>query len=90
MEQIEPEELLVTEDVAALADRYIEAKIIPANKRNDAVHIAVATFHNLDVIVSWNFEHMVKLKTRRGVPAINTLMDYKGIEICSPLEMIEP
>jgi len=54
------------------------------------VHIAAATFHNLDVIVSWNFEHMVKLKTRRDVPAINTLMDYKGIEICSPLEMTEP
>ena len=89
MEEIGPEELLVNEEISVLANRYIKAKVIPANERNDALHIAVATIHNLDVIVSWNFEHMVKLKTRREVPAINALMQYKGIEICSPLEMIE-
>jgi hypothetical protein len=45
----------------------------------------------MDVILSWNFEHMVKLKTKRGVPAVNTLMGYnKSIEICSPLEVIVP
>lgn len=90
MEQIQPEALPLTEEIEVLADRYIEAKIIPASERNDALHIAIATIHNLDVIVSWNFEHIVKLKTRREVPAINTLMQYKGIEICSPLEMTEP
>ena len=90
VEQLGPEELSMTEEVVILANRYIESKIIPENKRNDALHIAVATIHNLDVIVSWNFEHMVKLKTRREVPAINTLMGYKNIEICSPLEVIKP
>ena len=88
--QINPEELPMTEEAVVLATHYIEPKIIPANHRNDALHIAIATVHNLDVIVSWNFEHMVKLKTRREVPAINALMRYKSIEICSPLEMIEP
>ncbi|MBI4431672.1 MAG: PIN domain-containing protein [Candidatus Omnitrophica bacterium] len=90
VEQVNPEELPITEEAVALANRYIESKIIPANNRNDALHIAVATIYNLDVVVSWNFEHMVKLKTRREVPAVNALMLYKGIEICSPLEMIEP
>ncbi len=89
VEKMSPEELLVTEEVVLLANRYIEAKIIPAKERNDALHIAVAVVYNLDVIVSWNFGHMVKLKTRREVPAINTLMGYKNIEICSPLEVIE-
>ena len=88
--QINPEELVITEEAVTLATHYIESKIIPANQRNDALHIAIATVHNLDVIASWNFEHMVKLKTRREVPAINALMQYKSIEICSPLEMIEP
>lgn len=88
--QVRPEELSMTEEAVILANRYLESKIIPAQDRNDALHIAIATVYNLDVIVSWNFEHMVKLKTRREVPAINTLMKYKSIEICSPLEMIEP
>lgn len=85
-----PEELSVSKEVILLANQYIESKILPAAERNDALHIAVAVIHNLDVIVSWNFEHMVKLKTRREVPAINTLMGYKNIiEICSPLEIIK-
>ena len=84
------ESLPLTDEVKALADRYIEEKVIPEKERNDAVHIAVASINNLDAIVSWNFEHMVKFKTRREVRGINTLMGYKTIEICSPLEMIEP
>jgi hypothetical protein len=63
--------------------------MIPAREFDDAAHIAVASVHNLDVIVSWNFEHMVKFKTRREVQGINALMGYKAIEICSPLEMVE-
>ena len=90
IEQIQPEELALSDDAEILADRYIEAKIIPANERNDALHIAIAAIHNLDAIVSWNFEHMVKLKTRQAVPLVNTLMGHKNIEICSPLEVIEP
>lgn len=90
VKEISPEELPVTDEADTLADSYIESKILPANERNDALHIAVATIHNLDVIISWNFEHMVKLKTRRDVPAINALMNYKPIEICSPLEVVQP
>jgi predicted nucleic acid-binding protein len=84
------ESLPLTAEVKALADRYIKEKMIPASEFNDAAHIAVASIHNLDAIVSWNFEHMVKFKTRREVQGINALMGYKTIEICSPLEMVEP
>src|SRR3990167_6089582 len=48
--QINPEELVITEEAVTLATHYIESKIIPANQRNDALHIAIATVHNLDVI----------------------------------------
>ena len=89
VKDIVPEELPIIEEADKLADRYLELKIIPAKEQNDALHIAVATVHHLDVIISWNFEHMVKLKTRQHVPAINTLMGYKPIEICSPLEVIQ-
>ena len=50
----------------------------------DAVHIAVATINSLDILVSWNFEHIVKLKTKREVNAVNVLLGYDPIEIIEP------
>ena len=86
--QFELETLLQSQDAAVLAERYIQEKIIPVKHMDDALHIAIASVHNLDVIASWNFEHLVKMKTRRGVQAINTLLGYRTIEICTPQEIM--
>lgn len=72
-----------------LAERYIREGIIPERYRSDALHIAVAVANGIDVIVSWNFEHIVKLKTRVMVDGVNKLLGYQGIEICSLEEVIE-
>lgn len=85
---LNPEELALNDEVEALADKYIEEGIIPAKYRNDALHIAAATINGLDVIVSWNFEHIVKLKTKREVAGINVFMGYREIDIYSPLEVV--
>jgi len=77
----------IDEDVKDLADKYIENGIIPKKHEEDAVHIAAATIINADAIVSWNFEHMVKMKTRRGVKAINELNGYRYIDIVEPKEV---
>lgn len=82
------ESLPFSEEVKELADRYIAEGIIPSKYRDDALHIAVASVNNLDAVVSWNFEHMVKLKTKQGVVAVNTLLGYKAIEIVSPQEVV--
>ena len=89
VKDINPEELPVDEEVERLANRYIEEGIIPIKYADDARHIAVASIHDLDAIVSWNFEHIVKLKTKKEVTGINNLMGYKEIEIYSPQEVIE-
>ena len=86
--QFELEALSQTEEADLLAERYIQEKIIPEKHLDDALHIAIASVHNLDVIVSWNFAHMVKFKTRREVQGINTMMGYKIIEICTPQEVL--
>lgn len=79
----------VTLESIELAGRYTERKIFPQKYQDDGLHIAVATVHRLDVVVSWNLRHMVKLKTRREVKAVNLLEGYGEIEICTPLEVIE-
>lgn len=76
-------------EVEELSDRYIKEGIIPERYRGDALHIAIAVVNGLDVIVSWNFEHIVKLKTRVMVNGINKLLGYHEIEICSPEEVVE-
>ena len=76
-----------SEESDELANKYVKEDIIPQKHYNDAVHIALASINNIDVIVSWNFEHMVKIKTKRGVKAVNGLMGYKDIEIAEPKEV---
>jgi len=89
IKKINPEQLILDDNVLALAREYMEKGVIPSKYEDDALHIAIASVNNLDVIVSWNFTHIVKLKTKREVTGINTLMGYKTIEICSPEEVVD-
>ena len=72
-----------------LADKYVLEKIIPLKFRTDGIHIAMATINDLDIIVSFNFHHIVKLKTIMGTESINLREGYKRIGIYSPTEVIE-
>jgi len=76
-----------TEESEELADLYVKNRIIPVKYRIDAVHIAIATLNDIDVLVSWNFEHIVKYKTRHLVNSVNILKGYKTIDIVSPQEI---
>ena len=73
-----------SEEVRGLSEEYVSKGIIPAKHIEDAVHIAVATINLLDILVSWNFEHIVKLKTKREVNVVNVLLGYNQIEIIEP------
>ena len=82
-----PKLLLIDNETQSLAAKYIAEGVIPEKYADDARHIAIATVYGIEVIVSWNFEHIVKLKTRREVNGINLLSGYREIEICSPEEV---
>lgn len=82
------EVLAMSEEVEQLAEKYISEGVIPRKHSDDALHIAIASVHGIDIIVSWNFEHLVKSKTRREVHGINSLMKYHSIDIATPLEVI--
>jgi len=84
---LQPIELEFDEECRELAMEYIRRGIIPKKYEDDAYHIAVATVGNLDAIISWNFEHIVKLKTKREITGTNLLLGYKELEIYSPLEV---
>lgn len=79
--------LPTTPAAEALAERYLREQLFPPKYRADALHAAVATVHEIEVLLSWNFEHLVKLKSRRGVNAVNQLLGYHPLEIVSPEEV---
>ena len=81
--------LELTEEVRDLANAYINNKVLGHASLNDAYHIAFASVYRLDVLVSWNFKHIVKLKTKNIVKMVNTLQKYKNIEIITPAEILD-
>lgn len=89
VEESNAEELEFDEPAKGLADKYIEEGIILRKYAEDAFHIAIASVNNLDALISWNFQHIVKLKTKKEVVGINAFMGYQEIEIYSPLEVME-
>lgn len=81
--------LEITAEVFELAQKIIDMGILKAKSFDDCQHIATAVVHDCDCIISWNFKHIVNIKTIRGVRAITNLEGYKGIEIINPSVLLE-
>ena len=79
--------LELSAEVIELADAYLNHGILTPNYRNDARHIALATVAGVDVLVSWNFKHVVHFEKIQKFNAVNIEMGYKPILIFSPREV---
>lgn len=79
--------LKINSKASDLAHAYVSHGIFPEKYIDDALHVAIATCHDISYVVSWNFEHLVKVKTRKTVNSVNILEGYKEIEIISPQEL---
>ena len=81
---------MVSVDSAALAlqESYVREGIVTSNSFDDALHVALATTAKYDLIVSWNFKHIVHFEKIPKYNAVNILQGYGKIGIYSPLEVI--
>ncbi|MEW6201946.1 MAG: PIN domain nuclease [bacterium] len=86
--ELEPEELIITEEVGELALKYMDSNLVPEEAFRDLVHLAVATVNNMDFLVSWNLSHIVKVKTKIGVNVINAIEGYRDLKICTVQEVL--
>ncbi len=84
---LKPEFLEVTEEVTAVATEYVERAALPLKFYNDLLHIALATVADVDVLVSWNFKHIVRLEKIRVFNGVNLELGYKQLQIYSPREV---
>ena len=73
--------------VAQLASVYLDRQILTPKYLDDARHIALATVYEVDMLVSWNFRHLVHVDKMRRFNAVNLELGYKVIDIHSPREV---
>ena len=79
----------VNDEILTLASKYIEEKVVGPTSFDDCIHIATATIYKADILISWNFKHIVNVYRIRGYNSINLRMNYLTLEIRSPKEIIE-
>jgi predicted nucleic acid-binding protein len=73
-----------TDDVERIAFDFIDHQILPQKCIDDCYHIAFAIVTGCDMIVSWNFKHIVNHKTQTGVKIVSALEGYNELRVCSP------
>jgi predicted nucleic acid-binding protein len=83
------EKVKVTPEVQQLAKAYIDEKVVGETSFDDCVHIATATVHKVDLLVSWNFKHIVNIYRIKGYNSINAKLGYATLNIHSPKELLE-
>ena len=87
MEEISPVILPMPDEIETIVSRLVTEGVVPAKYDDDAAHIAIALVNDVDVLVSWNFKHIVKVKTRRMVSALCRMLGYREVDICTPEEV---
>lgn len=79
---------VANQEALDLQSSYINFGVVTENSFEDALHVAVATVAKCDLIMSWNFKHIVHLDKIPKYNAVNVLNGYGHIGIYSPLEVI--
>ena len=87
--EIKPITVEKNEEVEALAHEYVRNNILSQRSFDDCRHIALSVVNSCDYLVSWNFKHLVNVRTVAGVKVVNAINNYREISIVSPNMLIE-
>ena len=80
--------LPVTDEAMLLAGDYEAARIVPAKFQDDLLHVAVAVCHQLDMVVTWNMEHLANPTKVARINAVNRRQGWLLIRIHTPQEVL--
>ena len=78
----------ITDDVTDLASAILDTGIIPQKSATDAIHIAVATVHNMQFLLTWNCTHLANAEIFIEVKSVCESKGYKCPIICTPEELM--
>ena len=80
--------LSITEDSLRLASDLIRRKAVPKEYAEDASHIAIATVHGMDYLLTWNCKHIANAQLQKGIKLICLDAGYEPPVICTPEELM--
>ena len=83
------ESIKISDEAISLAQKYVDENVVGKSSFEDCLHIALATLNRADIIVSWNFKHIVNVTRIRGYNAVNLKYGYPQIDIRSPRELMD-
>ncbi|MCD7708266.1 MAG: PIN domain-containing protein [Clostridiales bacterium] len=89
LEELKYHIIETNENTVDLAEKIIDFGVLKRKSFDDCRHIAAAILSGCDIIVSWNFKHLVNVKTVRGIKVITTLEGFKDILIYPPTALLE-
>ncbi len=78
-----------SDEIDEIAAQIIQLGVLKEKNRDDCIHMGTALASQCNYIVSWNFKHMVNVKTIRGIRAITDLFGYTSIDIVQPTMLVE-
>ena len=90
LEELPPESMekvSIDDEVKALAQEYVRAGVLEHSSMSDALHVAAASVADADLILSWNFTHIVNFSRIRGFNGVNVMNGYHSMTILSPMEV---
>lgn len=80
--------LELNEEALTLAGNFVEESLIPETAREDALHIALATVHGMDYLITWNCRHIANAEIRKNVTLICITQGYETPVIATPEELM--
>ncbi|EMS89725.1 hypothetical protein [Leptospira noguchii] len=82
------ETILITKEVVHLGRQYILNNVVGETSWYDCVHIATASIAKADLLVSWNFKHIVNSNRIEGYNSVNRKLGYSELNIRTPREVL--
>ena len=80
--------LAITDAAGQLAASLVDSKAVPRKAAEDALHIAVATVHGVDYLLTWNCRHIANAAMRQAIDRACRLAGYEPPVICTPEELM--
>jgi hypothetical protein len=81
--------LEVNEQIENLAQEYFAALYIPEKAKIDAFQLAIAAWHKMDYVLSWNCKHIASGRVQKTLQQINTRLGVHTPVVCTPEELME-
>ena len=82
--------LAITPECEAIANAILASGLIPAKADRDALHIGVATFHQMNLLLTWNIRHIANAHVREDLRVLIASLGYTLPTICTPEDLLPP